>query len=139
MERSYSHRSREDILELRERFSGLSDNNRAAIICYTMLSGIVKAPLLARLSLKMMCKRFGNKQGTQQFMDMLSGSPKQLNVLWDGAMGWMTEGKDEFDKLSAGGWNKAELDGLLDFVDKTGMFPEVPAEEKASLSVVPVI
>lgn len=140
-ERTYSHRSREDLIALRARLSTLDDGRRAAVFCYAAISGISKPPMSVRAVMALLRAKFGPQQGTEKFVNILRSKPAQLDMLWNGVMGWMVDGKDTFDRLSAGGWNKAELDGLLEFVHKIGMpadpVPKQEAEVAAPMLAAP--
>ena len=127
MERSYSHRSREDLLALRERLSSMNNTGRASVIVCAMYSGVMKAPFLARMSLRMLQARFGQSDGLVRFVTLIASHPKQIEPLWEGLMGWMLEGKDAYDPLSAGGWNKKELDAVIGFARGVGMPPDPDA------------
>jgi hypothetical protein len=59
-------------------------------------------------------------------------NPTYIDELWAGTMKWMVDGKDQFDALSAGGWNKAELDGFVNYLKSIGWQP--PSKDEPAVA-----
>jgi hypothetical protein len=118
----YSHRSPEDLVALREEFSAMRPLQKAALVTFTFSSGLMRTSWGERALLKLFKLRHGD-QVYAQFAQTLASQPKTLDSYFERIMAHMVHGKDSYDALSAGGWNKGELDSLLGFMSKLHWTP----------------
>lgn len=120
MRRDYNHRSKADLISLKADLATTLPIQRAAGLTYTFASGIIVAPLTLRAVIALLRLRFGQGQVATKLTRILSKNSAQTDTLWNDTLEWMTNGKDAYDKLSAGGFNKSELSGFVDFMTSIG-------------------
>jgi hypothetical protein len=129
MERTYSHRVRQDLLDLERDLGSLTIGEKSLACMFAYRANLMRPPLPLRASLGLICLKHGKERGTVVFAaDLAARSPATVADLWQGIMRHLVDGKDTYDARSAGGWNKAELDRFLGFVGAMGWKPPALAE-----------
>ncbi len=121
LQRAYSHRVRQDLLDLSAALNQLPAD-RKALLCFAAIRvNLLKAPFWLRAMLVLLGWRYGVGAGALKYAAAIGRDvPTLANELWDNLMNHMTNGKDPIDSMSAGGWNKQSLDLFLKFVDDIG-------------------
>ena len=122
---SCNHRSKQELLALRGDMERMLPLQKAAVVTYSIASGIIRPGMALGVMFKAFGLRFG-KEGPGRFASLLCSKPAALDSMWKSTMGHMVDGKDTFDAMSAGGFNKQELDGLLGFLGSMGWTRPLP-------------
>ena len=113
-ETTYNHRNKADLFRLREDMSSLNNLQRAAVVVFAFRQGVMKTPLGIKASMSVFSLRYG-QEGNGKFAKVLSES-SYLKLVFNDLTNWMVDGKDSYDKMSAGGWNKSELQSVVDYM-----------------------
>src|SRR3546814_505187 len=135
LRREYSHRSVLDLHDLRADVAGLSIEQKALASIACVRQSLMVGALPLRIGIKVACIRHGDVTGPIVYASMLSRkAPEVIEDLWNKTLRHMAHGKDSFDRMSAGGWNKQELDRFLRILETVGwqrsLLPE-PVELEA--------
>lgn len=125
--RSYNHRSKTDLAALASDLQTMTPQQRTLASVFSIGAKLMHAPIGLRAALALVTLRHGKAEGAILFADNLAKrSPGTADDLWQSVLKHMVHGKDSFDAMSAGGWNKQELDRFVGFARQLGwQEPEV--------------
>lgn len=134
--RDYSHRSKTDLIDLRNQVGHLSLEQKALVCVSCLRTGIMGGNWSLRMGMKLAKVRHGENEGLILYAKVMARrAPEVIEQLWDQTLRHMVDGKDSFDRMSAGGWNKQELDTFLKILEIVGWqrpLRKEPEEQVAS-------
>ena len=133
LKREYDHRSKDDLLALRNDIQELSNQQKALATILVFRADLFRMPWSLKAALKVSALRFGQEGADIQFIHNLMARPKTLDKTWGMIIDHMANGKDTYDRTSAGGWCKKELDTFLKILE--GVSWERPNRQEADAAL----
>jgi hypothetical protein len=113
LRRTYNHRVRQDLLELKGCLDELPPERKVLLGFAAIRAGLIRGPGWLKILLALIGWRHG--AGSAKYAVVIARSaPRFGSELWNRLMNHMTDGKDPHDTMSAGGWNKQSLDLFLE-------------------------
>ena len=107
--------NRNDLIEFSISLNDLSDDEKANILSDSIVSGLMKPPLLFRIIGWFLTKDFLRKSYYQLFV---RSTDDLIEEAWEENMDHMIDGEDCTDPKSGGGWNADELAQFIKIVEK---------------------
>lgn len=114
----YNHRDRRNLLELKSHLDQLP-LERKVLLCFAAIRArLITGPTWLKILLALIGWRHGAGVGSANYAVVIARSAPQFgSELWTLLMNHMIDGKDPHDAMSAGGWNKQNLDLFLELAE----------------------
>lgn len=114
LERGYSHRSREDLIALRDELAGLSLEAKGQLFILSFSLGLMVKPRPLKILVWFVRLRHGRLKGPWLLACAFGKKlPKETSFFWMKLMQHMVDGQSLIDRTAAGAWSHRELHEFL--------------------------
>ena len=123
--KTYSHREKSDLLELRADMADMPLADKATVVFLSCRAGLFRVSASLRIALSLVGARHGQENGARRFGRTLERmSPGTIERLWDDmVMKHVVDGHDTYDRTSSGGFNAKELETFIGIACAEGWNP----------------